>query len=187
MSRTRIVKGKYTKIIEGNYSVSAEGTINYNALKEVRDNGVENGVFYGNFNRIGSNISDDFDIRFSLKKGKPYTTFVPFGILDYSGAYENPYFAFDYSLMLSNIDSLEFKILNEDGTTLYAITNLPEIVVTVAKEPSLKNDILENKPITDPLNRIITWDWRTIFNTYSTASNDYTKIGSYVVFLGGFY
>lgn len=89
MSRTRIVKGKYTKIVGENYNVSAEGNISYNAMNEVRDNGIDKGVFYGEYEKLGSDVNDDFNISFSLRKDKTYTTLVPFGILDYSGNYEN--------------------------------------------------------------------------------------------------
>lgn len=186
MSRTRIVKGKYTKIVGENYNVSAEGNISYNAMNEVRDNGIDKGVFYGEYEKLGSDVSDDFNISFSLRKDKTYTTLVPFGILDYSGNYENSNFVFDYSLMLGNIDSLEFKIMNEDGTTLYAITNLPEVVVTARKLPLLAKDLVKQKPQYNPLKPIITWDWKSIFDPYKTASSDYTKIGSYVIFWDGF-
>ncbi|MFC3161063.1 hypothetical protein ACFOEQ_23860 [Chryseobacterium arachidis] len=70
---------------------------------------------------------------------------VPFGILDFKGNYENANFTFNYSLSLSNIDTLEFKILNEDGSTLYAITNLPEIVVTARRLPLLAEDLKSKK------------------------------------------
>ncbi len=186
MSRTRIVKGKYTKIIGENYNVSAEGNISYNAMNEVRDNGIDKGVFYGNYEKLGSEVSDDFDIRFSLRKDKTYTTVVPFGILHYSGNYENSNFVFDYSLMLGNIDSLEFKVLNEDGTTLYAITSLPEVVVSARRLSLLAEDLVKNKPQYNPLKPVITWDWKSIFDPYNTVSSDYTKIGSYVIFWDGF-
>lgn len=71
---------------------------------------------------------------------------VPFGILDFEGGYENANFAFNYSLMLGNIDSLEFKILNEDGSILFQITNLPEIVVTARRILKLSEDIKNRKP-----------------------------------------
>lgn len=186
MSRTRIVKGKYTKIIGEDYNVSAEGNISYNAINEVRDNGIDNGVFYGNFEKLGSDVSDDFEIRFSLKKDKSYSTFVPFGIVDFEGNNENANFVFDYSLMLGNIDSLEFKILNEDGSTLYAITNLPEVVVTARRLPLLAEDLVKQKPKYNPLQPIRTWDWKSIFDPYNISSSDYTKVGSYVIFWDGF-
>jgi len=125
MSRTRIVQGKYIKISQGEHNMSAEGNIVSNALLEVREKGNDNGVIYGNFERKGSDVNEDFEITFSLRKDKEYSTVVPFGILDFKGKYENPHFVFDYSLTLSNVDSLEFKILTEDDTVLYAATNLP--------------------------------------------------------------
>lgn len=186
MSRTRIVKGKYTKIIGEDYNISSEGNISYNAGTEVRDKGTDKGVFYGEYEKLGSSVSDDFEIKFSLKKDKTYSTLVPFGILDYNDKYENANFVFDYSLMLGNIDSLEFKILNEDGSTLYAITNLPEIVVTMGRLPLLAEDIVKQKPASNPLKPTKTWDWKNVFDSYNISSNDYTKIGSYVIFWDGF-
>ncbi|MFC5873934.1 hypothetical protein SAMN05443633_101138 [Chryseobacterium arachidis] len=111
---------------------------------------------------------------------------VPFGILDFKGNYENANFTFNYSLSLSNIDTLEFKILNEDGSTLYAITNLPEIVVTARRLPLLAEDLKSKKPTYDPLKPTNIWNWKSIFDPYNITSSDYTKIGSYIIFWDGF-
>ncbi|WP_175623039.1 hypothetical protein [Chryseobacterium schmidteae] len=186
MSRTRIVKGKYTKVIGGNYNISAEGNVFSSAGGQVQEKGFDNGVSYGSFERIGSNVNEDFEISFSLSKDKMYSTVVPFGILDFEGNYENANFAFNYSLLLSNVDSLEFKVLNEDGTTLFAITNLPEIVVTARRLPKLSQDITDKKPEYNLSNPIRVWDWKSVFDPYNTSSSDYTKIGSYVIFWDGF-
>lgn len=83
MSRTRIVKGKYVKITHGNHNMSTEGHIVSNAAVEVRETGNANGVIYNKFERKGSDVNDDFEIRFSLKKDKAYSTVVPFSILDF--------------------------------------------------------------------------------------------------------
>lgn len=187
MSRTRIVQGNYSKITGGDHNMSSEGKIVSNASNEVREKGDGTGVTYGNFERKGSDVNEDFEISFSLKKDSGFSTVVPFGILDFEGNYENANFVFNYSLMLSNIDSLEFKVLNEDGSTLYAITNLPEIVVTARRLPLLAQDIMKNKPEHQPLEPPAkVWDWKSVFDPYNTAPSDYTKIGSYIIFWDGF-
>ena len=186
MSRTRIVQGVYHKITGGDHNMSSEGNIISGAGHQVREMGTGQGVVYGNFERKGSTVNEDFEISFSLKKDSGYSTVVPFGILDFEGNYENANFVFNYSLMLSNIDSLEFKVLNEDGSTLYAITNLPEIVVTARRLPLLAEDLMKNRPehrATDPVK---VWDWKSVFDPYNISSSDYTKIGSYVIFWDGF-
>lgn len=186
MSRTRIVKGQYLKSVGENYNISAEGNIFSSAGNQVQEKGYENGVSYGTFERLGNNVNEDFEISFSLKKDSDYSTLVPFGILDFEGNYQNANFAFNYTLMLGNVDSLEFKVLNEDGSTLFAITNLPEIVVTARRLPKLSKDITDKKPEYDFSNPVRAWDWKNVFNTYNTPSSDYTKIGSYVIFWDGF-
>lgn len=186
MSRTRIIKGKYIKTVGENYNISAEGNVFSSAANQVQEKGESNGVSYGSFERLGSNVNDDFEISFSLKKDGMYSTVVPFGILDFEGNYENANFAFNYSLSLSNIDTLEFKILNEDGSTLYAITNLPEVVVTARRLPLLTEDLTNKKPKYDLLNPKNVWDWKSIFDPYNITSSDYTKIGSYIIFWDGF-
>jgi hypothetical protein len=187
MSRTRIVQGNYSKITGGDHNMSSEGKIVSNASNEVREKGDGSGVTYGNFERKGSDVNEDFEISFSLKKDSGFSTVVPFGILDFEGNYENANFVFNYSLMLSNIDSLEFKVLNEDGSTLYTITNLPEIVVTARRLPLLAQDIMKNKPEHQPLEPPAkVWDWKSVFDPYNTAPSDYTKIGSYIIFWDGF-
>ncbi|MBW7676572.1 hypothetical protein [Chryseobacterium chendengshani] len=186
MSRTRIIQGKYIKTVGGDYNISSEGNIFSSASGEVREKGTDNGVLYNTYERLGNEISEDFEISFSLKKDSGYSTLVPFGVLDFEGNYENANFAFNYSLMLGNIDSLEFKVLNEDGSTLFAITNLPDIVVTARRLPKLSKDISDKKPEYDFSNPIRVWDWKSIFNSYNTPSSDYTKIGSYIIFWDGF-
>lgn len=186
MSRTRIIKGQYVKTVGENYNISAEGNIFSSAADQVQEKGYENGVSYGTFERLGNIVNDNFEISFSLKKDSGYSTLVPFGILDFEGNYENANFAFNYSLTLGNIDTLEFKILNEDGSTLFQIINLPEIVVTAKRLPKLSQNIIDQKPEYDFSNPVKVWDWKNVFNTYNTPSSDYTKIGSYVIFWDGF-
>ncbi|SHK24217.1 hypothetical protein [Chryseobacterium polytrichastri] len=186
MSRIRIVKGKYVKITHGDHNMSTEGHIVSNAAGEIREKGNENGIIYNNFERKGSEVNDDFEIKLSLKRDKAYSTVVPFGILDFKGNYENAHFVFDYSLMLGNIDSLDFKILNEDGSTLYAVKNLPEVVVPSRQIPLLAQDLMKKKPKNDPLQPKKAWDWKSVFDPYNIMSGDYTKIGSYVIFWDGF-
>lgn len=186
MSRTRIVNGKYTKISHGDHNMSAEGYINSNAMIEVRENGTQNGILHGNFERLGSDVNEDFEITFSLRKSKEYSTIVPFGILDFKGKYENAHFVFDYSLTLSNIDSLKFQIINEDNSILYSIENLPEIVVPSKKMPLLVESIIKGTPIPDPLKPKKVLDLNSIFNPYNVPPTDYTKIGNYVIFWDGF-
>ena len=186
MSRSRTVNGKYVKITNGDHNMSAEGNIISKAVLNVGEKGTDNGVTRNNVERLGSNVNEDFEITFTLEKGKTYSTLVPMGILDYEGKYENANIVFNYSLMLSNIDSLDFKILNEDGSTLYAVTYLPEAVVSARRVPLLAEDIFKKKPKYDPFNPINTWDWKSIFDFYNISSNDYTKIGSYVIFWDGF-
>jgi hypothetical protein len=186
MSRTRIVKGKYFKITHEDHNISAEGTIISSANVEVREEGKENGVIYGEFERKGSDINEDFEITFSIKKDKEYSTIVPFGILDFNGKYENAHFVFDYSLMLSNIDSLKFIILDEDESVLYSIENLPQIVISSKKMPLLAESIIKDTPIPNPLKPEKVLDIDSIFNPYNIPPSDYTKIGNYIVFWDGF-
>ncbi|MBF8458418.1 hypothetical protein IV494_14640 [Kaistella sp. G5-32] len=186
MSRTRIVKGKYTKIVGENYLISAEGNITSNAQNEVRDHGLQNGVPYGNFERIGSDVTDDFEITLSIKKDKSYSTIVPLGILDYEENYENANFLFNYSLSLGNIDNLDFKIIKGDGTTLFAIQSIPAVILPARRFPYLVEDIYKKKPRPDPLKPLKAWDWKSVFDPYNIGSGDYTKIGSYIIMWDGF-
>lgn len=186
MSRTRIVKGRYIKTVGGDYNISAEGSITSNAGVQVRDHGIDKGVFYGNYERLGSNVTDDFEIRFSLKRDETYSTIVPFGILDFEGNYENANFVFDYSLMLGNIDLLEFYIFKEDGSILFAEKSLPEVVLSARKIPLLQKDIINKKPNYDLFKPQNVWDWKSVFDPYNISSGDYTKIGSFVIFWDGF-
>lgn len=186
MSRSRTVNGKYVKITNGDHNMSSEGHIISKAVLNVGEKGTAKGVTRNNYERLGSNVNEDFEIIFSLEKGNVYSTLVPMGILDFEGKYENANFVFNYSLMLSNIDSLDFKILNEDGSTLYAVTNLPEVVISARRMPLLVEDIFKKKPKYDPFNPKNVWDWKSVFGPYNVSSNDYTKIGSYVILWDGF-
>ncbi len=186
MSRTRIVKGKYTKIVAGDYNISAEGNIVSNAMTEVREMGETDGVYYGAFERKGSTVNEDFDIHFSLKKDSPYNTVVPMGILDFEGEFENAFFAFNFSLVMSNVDSLKFEILDAEGKEIFAVTNLPEMVIVGSRHPKLVQDIAKKKPVFDPVKPKNTWEWKPLFEMYNTPPVDYTKIGSYVLLWDGF-
>lgn len=186
MSRSRTVKGKYTKIIGENYNIFAEGCITSNASNEVRDNGIDKGVYYGNCERLGSTVNEDFDINFSLKKDGEYSTVVPFGILDFNGNSENAFFAFNFSLMLSNVDLVKIEISDSEGNSIYAMGYLPEIVITAKRLPKLKEKLSDSKPDYDITNPIKTWDWKPIYHSFNVSPSDYTKIGSYILLWDGF-
>jgi len=47
--------------------------------------------------------------------------------------------------MLGNIDFLEFQILNENGSTLFQSTSLPEIVVMAGRILKLTELLTERK------------------------------------------
>lgn len=186
MSKTRIVKGKYTKISGGNYNISAEGNITTTALLEVTEKGDTKGVYYGNFERLGSNVSDDFELDFSQKKDDIYSTVVPLGILDCNGKFENPFFAFNYSLYLGNVDSLSFEVSDEDGNKIYSITNLPETVITAKKHSKMIENINKNKPVFNSDKPVNIWDWKPTYNPFLIPVEDYTKIGTYIIYWDGF-
>lgn len=186
MSRTRIVKGRYTKIVGGDYNISSEGNIISNAGVEVTEKGSDNGVLYGTFERKGSNVNEDFDLQFSLKKDGEFSTLVPFGILDFNGNSENAFFAFNFSLLLSNVDLVKIEISDSEGNQIYSMGYLPEIVVTARRLPNLKEKVAESKPEYDFSNPVKTWDWQPIYQSFNVAPSDYTKIGSYVILWDGF-
>lgn len=186
MSRTRIVGGKYTKIIGGNYNISAEGSIKSSAAAEVTDNGREQGVLYGDYERLGSNVNEDFDLQFSLKKNDGFDTVVPFGILDFNGKTENAFFAFNFSLMVSNVDVVTFEISDSDGKLIYAVGHLPEIVITAKRHPKLQDQLTQSQPEYNILDPVKIWDWKSIYNSFNVSPSDYTKIGSYILFWDGF-
>lgn len=187
MSRVRVVRGKYTKISKENYNLSAEGSIKTFANGQIIENGKEKGVVFGNYQRLGSDVNDDFDIKFSLRK-KDYETIVPMGILDYRGKYENALFAFDYTLSKSNVEKIKFEIIDENGEVIFSETTLPEIIISVNKREKIKNKLgntLE-KCLKDSNYSIKTWCWKDIYKEESIPSDDKTKIGSYIIFWDGF-
>lgn len=186
MSRVRIVKGKYTKIVGGDYNISAEGNIVSNAADQVLEKGTDEGVSYGDFERKGSTVTDDFDMQFSLKKDSTQATVVPLGVLDFEGNFENAFFSFNFSLSQGNVDALKFEILDADGKEIYAITNLPEIVVTARRYPDLMQHVEEKKPVFDPEKPKNIWEWKPVYDLFNTPPEDYTKIGTYVLLWDGF-
>ncbi|MHA7610374.1 hypothetical protein ACV0BM_016135 [Elizabethkingia meningoseptica] len=185
MSRTRIVKGIYNKITKGSHNMFAEENIVSSAFKEVKQKGGD-GISFNAPGRLENTTSDDFKISFSIKKDGHYKTVVPLGILDYEGNYENPFFAFNFSLSQSNVDSLKFEIFDEEGKSIYSMTNLPEVVVRAVKHQNLLENIQKKKPQFDPLKPVNIWDWKTIFIPFQVPSSDYTKIGSYIILWDGF-
>lgn len=187
MSRVRVVRGKYTKMSKENYNLSAEGSIKTFANGQIIENGKEKGVVFGNYQRLGSDVNDDFDIKFSLRK-KDYETVVPMGILDYNGKYENALFAFDYTLSKSNVEKIKFEIIDENGEVIFSETTLPEIIISVNKREKIKNKLgntLE-KCLKDSNYSIKTWCWKDIYKEESIPSDDKIKIGSYIIFWDGF-
>ncbi|OPB94433.1 hypothetical protein [Elizabethkingia ursingii] len=185
MSRTRIVKGIYNKITKGSHNMFAEENIVSSASREVKQKGGD-GISFNTPGRLENTTSDDFKITFSIKKDSSYKTIVPLGILDYEGKYENPFFAFNFSLSQSNVDSLKFEVFDEEGKSIYSMTNLPEVVVRAVKHQTLLDSIQKKKPQFDPLKPVNIWEWKPVFIPFKVPPSDYTKIGSYIILWDGF-
>ncbi|WP_407480997.1 hypothetical protein [Elizabethkingia meningoseptica] len=185
MSRTRIVKGIYNKITKGSHNMFAEEDIVSSAFKEVKQKGGD-GISFNAPGRLENTTSDDFKISFSIKKDGHYKTVVPLGILNAKGGYENPFFAFNFSLSQSNVDSLKFEVFDEEGKSIYSMTNLPEVVVRAVKHQNLLENIEKKKPQFDPLKPVNMWEWKPVFIPFNVPPSDYTKIGSYIILWDGF-
>ncbi|WP_278553705.1 hypothetical protein [Elizabethkingia bruuniana] len=185
MSRTRIVKGIYNKITKGSHNMFAEENIVSSASREVKQKGGD-GISFNAPGRLENTTSDDFKITFAIKKDSSYKTIVPLGILDYEGKYENPFFAFNFSLSQSNVDSLKFEVFDEEGKGIYSVTNLPEVVVRAVKHQTLLESIQKKKPQFDPLKPVNIWEWKPVFIPFKVPPSDYTKIGSYIILWDGF-
>ncbi len=108
------------------------------------------------------------------------------GILDFDGKTENPHFAFNYTLSMSNIDSLNFEILDEDENIIYQITSLPEVVVTARENQLFISELKNNSPKKAEPNFTTSWNWKEIINPFFIPISDYTRIGSYVILWDGF-
>ncbi|MET4083692.1 hypothetical protein ABIB40_003664 [Pedobacter sp. UYP30] len=180
MSRTRIVKGVYTKISQGNHLMFAEGNIITSASEEVNQLGTDLGVKHGSPNKIEDKKDNDFNISFSLNRNEK--TMVPLGILDFNNKYENPYFAFNYALSLSNVESLEFEVKDADGNIIYEIINLQPVVITASKLPMIRSKL----PALIPDSPEKSWGYNDVFKEYALSSPDYTTVGSYVIHWDGF-
>lgn len=180
MSRTRIVKGTYTKITHGNHYMFAEGSIITTAAGTITESGTEGGVVYGSPNKLADNKEKDFDISFSLNKNNK--TVVPLGIMNFDNEYENPYFAFHYSLSLSNVESLDFEIKDADGNIIYQTIHLEPVIIRATNEPKM----YERIPYTLPNPPEKTFDINSLFQGLSIPMGDHTQVGSYILYWEGF-
>lgn len=180
MTRTRVVKGIYTKITKGDHHMFAQGNIVTSAGETINQLGTEKGVSHGQPAQIKNNDEKDFNITFSLNKDEK--TVVALGVVDFDNKYENPYFAFNYSLSLSNIDSLDFQIKDAEGKVIYQMKNLAPVVITALKKPVIYRQISFNLPVAP----VKTWDYSKVFNQYNLSSGDYTRVGTYIIYWDGF-
>lgn len=179
MGTIRYIAKNITETAESSKWIASNGDITFNATNEIIQQS-KNKTRYDKYEPIAINEAEDFNITFSLNKNE--TTIVPLGILDFNNEYENPYFAFDYTLSLNDIEALEFQIKDADGKVIYQLTNLAPVVVTASKAPQIKNEIkglLPAYPTKTP-------DFRTVLEQFSLPTADYTKVGSYVLYWDGF-
>jgi len=137
-------------------------------------------VIIGNWDKRGlvekakNDEKIDFTISFSLNKD--YTTFVPLGIKDFNGNYEPYYFAFNYSLKISNIDELDFRIYDENDSLLYSINYLKPIDILAKASPKkIKfNNTKEDSNLIVPNNPI------------PILEKGFTEEGNYILYWEGF-
>lgn len=181
MSYTSNVGGKLIVKAKGDIKTYAKEDIVFNAGKTISFKGDEKGVSFGKPETL-KNDNENFDISFSLNKNSK--SLVPLGILDFENKFENSFFNFDYLLRVTNLDSLNFEVFDEDGNTIYQINNLAPIVVTAQKLPLLFNKLKEETPPFDPLKPIKTFDIQAIINDFLYP--DLTHTGSYAILWDGF-
>jgi hypothetical protein len=178
MSRTRIVKGKITEITGGTSRIFAKSikinsgrSINYHAKNYT----------YGEPQDPPASKYAEFDIDFELNMDE--NTMVPFGILDYENNIENPYFSFKYALRNNDIDSLGFKITDEENEIIYQMGYLKPVIIEARKKPLVLFEA--KKPTEGPLISK-TWEYQKIFEPYVLTEPDYTKKGEYHLNWDGF-
>lgn len=126
----------------------------------------------------------DFDIDFSLDAS--LRTVVPLGILDFGNNYENPFFAFNYSLSKSPVEALHFQITDESGKPIYNMGYLEPIVVTAPKKTKIAQDAKAQTPVLNLENPIKSWKYESVFKAHLLTEPDFTQPGSYTIFWDGF-
>jgi hypothetical protein len=140
-------------------------------------------VQFGNYQPIERPEPTDFDIILSLGQQK---TVVPMGILDFENNYENPFFSFNYSLTGVPLESLDFKILDEDGNMLYGMTYLEPIIVRASRKQVLEAQAQKEVPPFNFEKPVRSWDYLSLFKPEKLSPPDYTIPGSYVLHWDGF-
>ncbi|KQM77220.1 hypothetical protein ASE74_18400 [Pedobacter sp. Leaf216] len=178
MGTIKYIAKTITETAESIKWIATNGNITFNAAGEIIHQSRDK-VTYGEYEPIENN-DVDFKITFSLNKS--YQSVVPLGILDFNNEYENPYFAFDYSLSLNDIDSLQFQITDADGNVIYQLSNLAPVVVIASRVPQINNKIKDLLPAYPSK----TFDFGAILDQFSLLPADYTKVGSYVLYWDGF-
>ncbi|WP_258928683.1 hypothetical protein [Flavobacterium davisii] len=181
MTYKSIIGGKLIVTAKEGINHYAKGNIIINSNKTINLKGDETGISYEQ-PEVFKNDSENFDVSLSLNKKQ--NTFVPLGILDFENNYENRFFIFDYSLKMTNLDSLNFQIFNENGEQIYQVTNLAPIVITAQKTPKLFSKLKAKTPSLDSIKPIKTFDIQKLMDDYLYP--DLTHIGNYCIFWDGF-
>ncbi|GAA6768679.1 hypothetical protein AAFH68_46350 [Flavobacterium sp. CGRL1] len=178
MSRTRIVKGKITEITGGTSRIFAKN-IKINSGRSI--NYYAKNYTYGEPQDPPASKYAEFDIDFELNMDE--NTMVPFGILDCKNNIENPYFSFKYALRNDDIDSLGFKITDEENEIIYQMGYLKPVIIQARKKPLV---LFEAKKTTEGPLISKTWEYQKIFEPYVLTEPDYTKKGEYHLNWDGF-
>nr|WP_198530109.1 hypothetical protein [Flavobacterium sp. Root935] len=127
--------------------------------------------------------SQKLDFELDLKLDKEEETVVPFGILDFKNNPENPFFNFKYTLKNSDIDSLDFKITDENNEVIYQMGYLKPVIILAQKKPLI---LFEAKKTTQGPLISKTWGYQKLFAPYVLSEPDYTKRGEYHLNWDGF-
>lgn len=179
MTKTRIIGGQLIETTGGDYNIYTKENIVYSAATTITETGVEKGVSYGDPEKAPL-INCDFDLQFKVDKSD--SRVVPLGIANYDNEIQNPYFKFNYILSGSSIDSLTFKITDEKGETIYALTYLKEIVITAKNKIKVEKEFISKSKE----NNLKTFNFNKYFLDFVIEEPDYTKQGSYFIFWDGF-
>lgn len=161
----------------------AQESIVFNAEDTIDEWGKEGGTRFGEPERYQGR-DQEFEITFSLDKSDK--TFVPLGVLDFKNNIENGYFKFNYSLFGESIDSLEFRILDDNGNALYIETNIKPVTIHADQKQSFLNDMKSKaKQISDPSVKKNIFDINYVLQSYTGVSG-YTEPGHYSIYWDGF-
>lgn len=152
---------------------NAHNGIGLQSGKSVRMYGAEHGIQFSENEPIPPFKQGAFSL--SLELDRDARSITPLGVVDAEGTRENGFLVFRFSLFGGSVDELKFRILDEQGSPVYALDPAKAVVIAAADTAALLRQLKQKDS-----------DKQALLKKHRVDASAFVNPGSYSLLWDGF-